>query len=224
MTSRTRSLSRASTLYSQWTAGADGYRGGQGLEQRHPSFHAAAADQYRLQSLGNAVSANLFRAVARHESDDQPTRHRNRHDPEAEDACGRGNEGGREARVEGEIGDHADELDQNVGGSRARRPDHHCHRREQQYADVAGEVGQFVLCQSDSFGIRCHVRDSPYVGGKPAAGTGTDVVPRAPCARAGHARRECARRAGVVIGSGSGRTVRRALRMGSWHGNSAFSI
>ena len=51
------------------TASADGDGGGQGLKQCHLELDAAAAQQDGLERLRDAVTANLFRAISRHESD-----------------------------------------------------------------------------------------------------------------------------------------------------------
>ena len=45
--------------------------GGKRFEQRDFRLNPAAPDQDRLERLRNAVAANFFRAVARHQPDDQ---------------------------------------------------------------------------------------------------------------------------------------------------------
>ena len=50
---------------------------------------AAAADQDRLQRLGDAVAADVLRAVARHEADDQAADHRDQDAQDAEVVAGR---------------------------------------------------------------------------------------------------------------------------------------
>ena len=80
----------------------------------------AAPDQDRLERLGNSVAADLLRAEARHETDDQAADdgHENRPDPEVM-AGGRDERRG-EALVVGEVRDHGDQPDERLR-PRARR-------------------------------------------------------------------------------------------------------
>ena len=52
-----------------------------GLSTATFALHAAAADEDRFHRLGDAVAADLLRAVARHQADDQAADHRHEHRP-----------------------------------------------------------------------------------------------------------------------------------------------
>ena len=55
-----------------------------GFENRHLGIDPAAPEENGLQRFGDAVAANLFRAIARHQPDDQRARHRHHHHPPAQ--------------------------------------------------------------------------------------------------------------------------------------------
>src|SRR6185295_19363330 len=76
---------------------------------------AAAADEDRLQRLGDAMAADLLGAVARHDANHQAAYHRDQHRPEAQSVACRRHEVRGEALVVGEVGDDRDQPDQRVG-------------------------------------------------------------------------------------------------------------
>ena len=57
-------------------AGADGDGGRERLEKGEPGRDAALVEQDLLHRLGDAVAADAGRAVAGHQPDDDPPRHR----------------------------------------------------------------------------------------------------------------------------------------------------
>ena len=59
-----------------------------GLRIASRGCHAAAIDQDRFQRFRNAVPANSFRSVARHQSDDRELRHRHQNRPRAQGIAG----------------------------------------------------------------------------------------------------------------------------------------
>ena len=94
------------------------------LEQRDLRAHPASADQDRLHRLGNAVAPDLFRAVARHESDEEPAHHRHQHGPHAEVVPGGRHELRAEAMIVEQIGEAADKPHQRHRDERADYADH----------------------------------------------------------------------------------------------------
>ncbi len=77
------------TFRAEWTAGADGDGGGDGFEHGDARFDARSVEQDGLDSLRDAVAANLVRAVARHDADDDAADDGHQHHPVAERAAGR---------------------------------------------------------------------------------------------------------------------------------------
>ena len=63
-------------------AGSDGDRRRQRLQHRHLRLDSALAEQDRLDGFGNAVAANLLRAEARHQSDNEAADDGNEDGPE----------------------------------------------------------------------------------------------------------------------------------------------
>ncbi len=60
--------------------GTDGNRRGQWFQHGDFRLHAAAAEENGFERFGNAMAADLFRAVASHQTDDQSTGHRHGND------------------------------------------------------------------------------------------------------------------------------------------------
>ena len=70
-------------LRAERPARADRDRGGDGLQDRDLRLDPAAADQDRLERLGDAVAADLLRAEARHQADDERAHDRDEDAPTA---------------------------------------------------------------------------------------------------------------------------------------------
>ena len=104
-------------------AGADGDGGRERLEDGDFRLDPAAADQDGLDRLGDAVAANLLRAVARHQADDQAADDGHEHDPIAKAMLVRRLKNRREMLIESQIGDHSDEPDQHLGDESAEHAD-----------------------------------------------------------------------------------------------------
>ena len=109
----------------------------------------AAADQDRLERLGDAVAADLRRAVARHRADDEAAGDRHRDAPERRGGSPAGETArGREAAEEGQVGDDRDQPDERLGDEGAHDADEQRRGREDQDARVgriiaeAGVVGR----------------------------------------------------------------------------------
>ena len=69
------------------SAGADGDRRRDRLQNRDLGLDAAAVDQHGFHGFGNAVAANLVGAVARHDADDDAADHRRDDHPAVRDDC-----------------------------------------------------------------------------------------------------------------------------------------
>ncbi len=72
------------TLGAEGSSGADGYGGGERLEDGNLRLHAAPPNQDGLHRLGNPVPPDPVRPVARHQAHDQPSNHRHQSRPEAQ--------------------------------------------------------------------------------------------------------------------------------------------
>ena len=93
------------------SAGADGDGAGERLQDGHFGLHAAAVDQDGFEGFGDAVAADLLRAVAGHESDDQRAPHRHRYLPKAKMVAGGRDQVGRAQRpIEKQVGHEADQA------------------------------------------------------------------------------------------------------------------
>ena len=73
---------------SEGTAGADGDGGGDGLEEGDLGLDARAVEQDRLDGFGDAVAANLIRAVTCHDADDKAADDGDERHPVAERTAG----------------------------------------------------------------------------------------------------------------------------------------
>ncbi len=77
------------TFRAERAAGADGDGGGDGFEYGDARLDARAVQQDGFNGFGNAVAANLVRAVAGHDADDDAADDRYQHHPVAERTAGR---------------------------------------------------------------------------------------------------------------------------------------
>ena len=112
------------------------------LQHRQPRLHLAAVDQNRFERFRNAVTANAFRAVARHEADDQAAAYRNQHREPAQVVSGRRDESRAHSPVVKEIGEEPDQAQQCPCDERAQDPDADRQHRNRNDARRRGEIAQ----------------------------------------------------------------------------------
>src|SRR5690242_12563606 len=130
------------TLGAKGSARPDGNCGRQRLEDRDLRIHATAADENRLHRLGYPVAADLLRAVARHETNDEPTDHGDEDRPNAQVIVGGRDERRRQVVVVCEIGNRANQPDERVRHDRADGADNQRGEGKEQEATIGGEVTQ----------------------------------------------------------------------------------
>ena len=112
------------------------------LEDGKPWLHFAAADQNGFDGLRDAVAANAFRAVTRHQADDQAAGDGHQHGPPAQMVpCGR-DQCAAEALVIKEIGEEPDQAQQRQRHARPNQSDHDGHHGDGQHANGGSEVAQ----------------------------------------------------------------------------------
>ncbi len=100
------------------SAAANRNRGGNWLQNREARLHPAAVDENRLESLGNAVAADFFRAVACHQAHDDRTQHRNQDGPRPQRIPGRRHQHGVPAMIVEQIREQTDQPEQGPGHAR----------------------------------------------------------------------------------------------------------
>ena len=86
--------------------------------------NAAAPEQHLLHGLGNAVAADGFRPVARHDADDHASDDRHDDHPGAQVVVGRRTEPERETPIERKVGDKADQAGERLRHQAGARRDH----------------------------------------------------------------------------------------------------
>jgi hypothetical protein len=133
------------TLGTEGSSGADGYGGGERLEDGDLRLHPAPPDQDGLHRLGNPVTPDPVRPVARHQAHDQPSGHGHQSRPDAQVIRGRGDKDRCKALIVREVRDGADQPDERDGDQRANNADHGRHRREDEKARIGAEVTEPVF-------------------------------------------------------------------------------
>ncbi len=133
-------------------AGADGNGGGERLENGDLRLNAAAAEENGFQRLRNSVAANLLRAEARHESDNERAHDRHQHDRNSQVVALRHRRQVRKAVVEGKVGDDGDQPKQGAGGERADGADGHGHAGQEKEVPLCAEIRQGFLDRSCCLG------------------------------------------------------------------------
>ena len=96
-------------------ARADGNRGGNRLQNRHFRLDETTPQEDRLESFRDAVSADFFRSVAGHQSNDQRTHDGRGDDPGAQVVMRERRKDRIVALEEDKIGDDGDEPEQRLG-------------------------------------------------------------------------------------------------------------
>ena len=128
-------------LGAERSAGADGDRRGERLEEEHARRDAALAEQHALHHLGDAVAANRRRAVARHQPDDQRAGDRDEQQDERRSGPPAGETRCRdEMSVVGEARDGADQSREQLCGEGRRHGDADRQAGEHDRAVVDGLV------------------------------------------------------------------------------------
>ena len=93
-------------------ARADGDGAGERLEYGDLRLHLAAVDQNGFDGFRNAVAADAFRAIARHQADDQRPRDGNQHLPKPQVVARGRDQRGAPALEEEQVGEQADQPQQ----------------------------------------------------------------------------------------------------------------
>ena len=132
------------TLGAEGAAGADGDSRGERLQDREPRLDAAAVDQNRLDRFRDAVAANPFRSVTRHEADDEAADDGDGDDEGAQHVGGGRRGRDAEAVEEEEVGEEVNQGQQADRDICADDPDRYGNEREQKKAGVGGEIAERV--------------------------------------------------------------------------------
>jgi len=128
------------SLGSKRPAGADGDCRRQRLQHGDLRLHLAAAEQNGFKGFRNAVAANFFRSVARHQTDHQPADHRHENHLKAKMMMVGRLKHGRPAPIESEIGDDCDQPYQSVGDNGAQSADDQRHPGKDEDPFISAKV------------------------------------------------------------------------------------
>ena len=133
-----------------------------GFRMASRGCHAAAIDQDRFDRFWNAVSADSFRAVSRHQSDDQRAADRHQNRPDAQMIAGWRDQRGVPAAEIEQIGEKTDQPQQRPGHNGADQADGDGKQRNRNHPPVGGEIAQFVRASDvrASCGASCDARQS----------------------------------------------------------------
>ena len=124
-------------------AGADGDGRGERFEHRQARGHATAVHQDGFDGFGNAVAADLLRAVAGHQAHDQPAGNGHQHHQRAQVMLRRRYHREIPARVEKQVGEEANQAQQDHGAQRAEESDGDGGKRNGDDAKRGGVIAQF---------------------------------------------------------------------------------
>ena len=115
-----------------------------GFRNRNFGRHATAANQDRLDRLGNAMPANLLRPETRHQTDRQAAQDGGDDHPwRARDGAHRDN-GGADLAKPDKIGDESYQFHKKQSRERATRSDDEGHCDQRQHATICREIPELL--------------------------------------------------------------------------------
>jgi hypothetical protein len=124
----------------EWAAGANGNGGGDWLEESDLGLNQTPAEQNRFERFRNAMSADFFRAISRHESDDERAGDRRQNYPDTEMIVNERAELGRKTLKENQVRDFRDEPKEGLCHQSADNADEKRQSRQNKHARISAKI------------------------------------------------------------------------------------